>query len=190
MVRKIGDYLIRDWQITDAAALARHANNRKIWLNLRDAFPHPYRLQDAHAFIARVTELNPATVFAIATPSEAIGSIGLMPGRDVHRCSAEMGYWLAEPFWGKGIMTLAVKCLTHYAITELKMLRVHAAPYTSNPASAKVLAKAGYRCEGILRSSAVKEGRVLDQFLYSCIADKHPPASLRSSDRRRGQVTF
>jgi len=90
-----------------------------------------------------------------------------MPGKDVHRHTAEMGYWLAEPFWGKGIMTQAVKCMTAYAIRELKMLRIYAEQYTTNPASVSVLKKAGFVCEGILRSNVLKDGKVLDQFLYA-----------------------
>ena len=178
MYREIGKYIIRNWQIEDAPSIAKYANNRKIWMNLRDAFPHPYRLQDAESFILRAIEADPKTVFAIATQSEAIGSIGLMPGKDVHRYAAEIGYWLAEPFWGKGIMTLAVKSLTAYAINDLKMHRVFAEPYTTNHASARVLEKAEFICEGILRSNVVKDGKVLDQFLYSYIAntDTQPDA--------------
>jgi ribosomal-protein-alanine N-acetyltransferase len=155
----------------DAPAIAKYANNRNIWINMRDAFPYPYSLQDAESFVSRVIEANPITVFAIANKSAAIGSIGLMLGKDVHRCTAEMGYWLAEPFWGKGIMTQSVKKLTAYAIRELKLLRVFAEPYTSNPASARVLEKTGFICEGILRSNVLKDGKVLDQFLYSYIGN-------------------
>jgi [ribosomal protein S5]-alanine N-acetyltransferase len=169
MYRKIGEYIIRDWQVEDAPSIAKYANNRKIWMNLRDSFPNPYSLQDAENFLSRVIEANPRTIFAIATESEAIGSIGLMSGKDVHRFTAEMGYWLAEPFWGKGIMTQAVKSLTAYAIRDLKLYRIFAEPYTSNPASARVLEKAGFICEGILRSNVFKDGKVLDQFLYSYV---------------------
>ena len=169
MYRKIGNYIIRDWEIEDAPSISKYANNRKIWMNLRDAFPHPYSLQDAKSFILRTVEANPITIFAIATQSEAIGSIGLMLGKDVHRFTAEIGYWLAEPFWGKGIMTLAVKNLTAYAIHDLKLNRIFAKPYTSNPASARVLEKAGFICEGILRSNVFKDGKVLDQLLYSYV---------------------
>jgi RimJ/RimL family protein N-acetyltransferase len=172
--QKIGTYILRDWQKADAPSIAKYANNRKIWLNLRDAFPHPYRLQDAEAFIDSVMNSAPMTVFALATPQEAIGSIGLMVGKDVHRYTAELGYWLGEPFWGKGIMPLAVVRLTAYALHDLKLQRVHAQPYTSNRASARVLEKAGFRCEGILRSSAFKDGKVLDQFLYSYVENWGP----------------
>lgn len=187
MYRKIGEHIIRDWQIEDAPSLAKYANNRKIWMNLRDAFPHPYGRKDADALISGVIESDPITVFAIATQSEAIGGIGLMPGKDVHRHTAEMGYWLAEPFWGKGIMTRAVKSLTDYAIKDLKMIRVFAEPYTTNQASAKVLEKAGFICEGILRANVIKDGKVLDQFLYSYIVntDSHPSAAPDTAAPRR-----
>ena len=171
MYREIGKYIIRDWQVEDAPSIAKHADNRKVWINLRDVFPHPYSLQDAEAFLSRVIDATPRTVFAIATDSEAIGSIGLMLGNDVHRFTAEMGYWLAEPYWGKGIMTQAVKCLTAYAIHELKLHRLFAEPYSTNPASARVLEKAGYICEGVLRSNAFKDGQIIDQLLYSYIAN-------------------
>ena len=170
MDRKIGDYIIRDWQIEDASSIAKYADNRKIWMNLRDAFPHPYSLQDAEKFVSRVIGTNPITIFAIATQTEAIGSIGLTIGTDVHRYTAEMGYWLAEPYWGKGIMTQAVKRLISYGTHDLRLHRIFAEPYTTNPASARVLEKAGFTCEGILRSNVYKDGKVLDQFLYSYVA--------------------
>jgi len=172
MYRKIGEYIIRDWRMEDASSVAKYANNRKIWMNLRDAFPYPYSLQDAESFISRSIEADPITVFAIATQSEAIGSIGLMLGEDVHRYTAEIGYWLAEPFWGKGIMTQAVKSMTSYAIRNLKLHRIFAEPYSINPASLRVLEKAGFICEGMLRSNAFKDDKVLDQFLYSYVGKK------------------
>jgi RimJ/RimL family protein N-acetyltransferase len=170
MYQKIGAYLLRDWQKADAASIAKYANNRKIWMNLRDAFPHPYHLRDADTFIARVLDSDPITIFALATPQEAIGSIGLMVGKDVHRYTAEMGYWLGEPFWGKGIMTQAVVRLTAYALHDLKLQRVYAEPFTTNPASVRVLEKAGFQCEGTLRANVFKDEKVLDQFLYSFVA--------------------
>jgi len=170
MDKKIGAYQIRNFTSEDRDAIARYANNKKIWLNLRDGFPHPYTTEAAERFLAGVTALQPQTVFAIATDTEAIGSIGLMPGEDVHRYTAEMGYWLAEPFWGQGIMTDAVRAVAAYALEELGLLRVYAEPYTSNPASARVLEKAGFQCEGTLRASAFKNGTVRDQYMYSVIA--------------------
>lgn len=169
MEQHIGEYLLRDWRRDDAPSIARYANNRKIWLNLRDGFPHPYNCRHAEEFIERALHSTPATLLAIATHSEAIGSIGLMIGTDVHRFSAELGYWLAEPFWGRGIMTRAVQCVTAYAIEALGLHRVYAEPYAHNVASARVLEKAGYVREGIMRSSAFKDGTICDQLLYSFI---------------------
>ena len=169
MYQKIGNCIIRNWQIQDAPSLAKYANNRKIRLNLRDAFPQPYSLRDAEVFISRVIEADPETIFAIASHSEAIGSIGLLLGKDVHRFTAEMGYWLAEPYWGKGIMTYAVQFLTTWAFEELRLHRISAEPYANNTASHRVLEKAGFIREGVLRSSAFKDGKIIDQSLYSQI---------------------
>lgn len=138
-------------------------------MNLRDAFPHPYTLSDAETFILHAIESG-SPLFAIATDSEAIGSIGLTLGKDVHRYTAEVGYWLAEPFWRRGIMTQALKFITTDAIDNLKLHRVYAEPYATNPASARVLEKAGYGYEGTLRSNVFKDGQILNQFLYSYLA--------------------
>ena len=148
--------MIRDWRTDDAASIAKYANNRKIWINLRDGFPYPYQLSYAENFLSKVAQQNPRTVFAIANDKEAIGSIGLMLGGDVHRFTAEMGYWLAEPFWNKGIMSEVVS-------------RLFAEPYIGNTASVRVLEKAGFVLEGTLRASVFKDGKVLDQFLYAKI---------------------
>jgi len=160
--------MIRNWQKEDAPSLTKYANNKKIWQNLRDAFPHPYYLEDAEKFIAMTLQQKPTTVFAIASATEeAIGGIGLTIGTDVHRYTAELGYWLAEPFWGKGIMTEAIKQFTTYAFENFKLHRIYAEMYTSNLASARVLEKAGYKLEGKLRASAFKDGVILDQLLYA-----------------------
>ncbi|MGA3242491.1 MAG: GNAT family protein [Bryobacteraceae bacterium] len=149
--------------------LVKYANNRKTWLNLRDAFPHPYTEASAAAFLEMAGRESPTTVFAIATREEAIGSIGISLNRDVHRLTAEMGYWLGEPFWGKGLMTEAVARFTEYALEHFQLLRIYAEPYASNANSCRVLEKAGYVLEGRMRSSAIKDGRTLDQFLYARI---------------------
>ncbi len=169
MHREIGEYAIRNWTIKDAKSVSKYANNRKIWQYLRDGFPSPYSLEDAQTFISNALNSDPITVFAIANRSEAIGCIGFTFGNDVHRYSAELGYWLAEPFWGRGIMTKAVKSITEYAINDLKMNRVFAEPYCTNLASKKVLEKAGYTLEGIMKSNVFKDGNLLDQFLYSFV---------------------
>ena len=111
---------VRSWRTSDAESLLRHANNRNIWLNLRDAFPHPYTKHDARAYIRSVRERTPETTFAIAVDDEAVGSIGFVLRTDVERVSAEIGYWLAEPFWGRGITTEALVALTRYAIAHAR----------------------------------------------------------------------
>lgn len=169
----IGEYMIRDWREDDAASITPYANNKKIWINLRDAFPHPYTLLDAEAFLRKAMRMEPRTYFAVASDDEAIGSIGLMPGDDVHRFTAELGYWLAEPFWGNGIMTKAVRAVSEYAFEELGLHRIFAEPYTTNAASAKVLEKSGFTLEGIIRAAVFKEGRVLDQYLYAKLNKTH-----------------
>lgn len=163
----IGKYTIRDWREDDAASIAQYANNKKIWINLRDAFPHPYTLADAEAFLSKVMRMEPRTYFAIASDLEAIGSIGLMPENAVIRFTAELGYWLAEPFWGNGIMTEAVSALSEYAFEELGLRRIFAEPYTTNAASARVLEKSGFILEGIMRAAVFKDRRILDQYLYT-----------------------
>jgi ribosomal-protein-alanine N-acetyltransferase len=171
MRRRIGEYWLRDWEEDDAPALAGYADNRRIWSNLRDQFPHPYRLEHARQFIRRAAESSPRTVFAIATEREAIGSIGLMLGKDVHRFTAELGYWLAEPYWGRGIATRAVQAMVRFAFEELGLRRVHAEPYAANRASARVLEKAGFLLEGRLRASVFKDGKLLDQLLYAIVRE-------------------
>ena len=166
-----GEYLIRDWRGDDARGIVKYANNRKVSKNLRDGFPNPYGLLDAENFLANVKQQEPRTFFAIATEAEIIGAIGLAMGVDVHRFTAEMGFWLAEPYWGKGIMTEAVKRFTEYAFERFDLQRIFAEPYISNPASARVLEKAGFTLEGTLRANVFKEGKVLDQYLYARIKE-------------------
>lgn len=159
--------MIRRWSSPDKAALAKYANNRRVWLNLRDAFPHPYSMDDAGAFLGMVGRQDPTTFFAIATRDEAIGGIGISLGQDVHRLTAEMGYWLAEPYWGQGVMTEAVTRFTSYAFETFQLRRIYAEPYAGNQASCRVLEKAGFMLEGRLRNSVIKDGTLFDQLLYA-----------------------
>lgn len=159
--------IIRSWHEQDAIALQRHANNRNVWLTLRDIFPHPYGLEDAKAFLNFVSAQTPEATFAIATPSEAIGCIGLTFGVDVHGQTAELGYWLAEPFWGRGIMSEAVAEFTRYAFDAFGIIRIFAEPFANNLASARVLEKAGFICEGTLRANVTKDGKILDSLMYA-----------------------
>jgi RimJ/RimL family protein N-acetyltransferase len=148
----------------------RHANDRRVWLTLRDRFPHPYTVGDAEAWIGVAGAQAPAWDFAIAVGDEAVGGIGLIPGQDVHRLSAELGYWLGQAFWGRGIATTAVRWITELAFGERGLLRVQAHVFEGNAASMRVLEKAGYQLEGILRRSVIKEGRILDQYLYAKVS--------------------
>jgi RimJ/RimL family protein N-acetyltransferase len=164
---KLKSCIIRPWSLDDAGAVQQHANNRKIWINLRDVFPHPYTLQDARAFLEFVLKEEPTTTLAIANESEAIGCIGLRLGNDVHRKTAELGYWLGEPFWGRGIMSEAVQEFTRWAFDAFDLQRIFAQPFENNKASARVLEKAGFVCEGRLRANALKDGKVLDSLMYA-----------------------
>ena len=171
----IGEWKLRSWRPGDEAALVKYANNRNISINLRDRFPHPYAMDDAIAWVQSVKDQRPVTNFAIATAidndndDEAIGSIGLTLQEDVHRRSGEIGYWLAEPFWGRGIATRAVQALTEYAFTNFDLVRLYANVFEWNPASGRVLEKAGFTLEGRLRKNITKDGNTIDQFLYALV---------------------
>jgi [ribosomal protein S5]-alanine N-acetyltransferase len=134
---------------------------------MRDSFPHPYTHENAEEWIALVRYKKPQTQFAIEVRGEAAGGIGLMLRSDIERRSAEVGYWLGEALWGKGVATAAVRGLTEYGFNVFGLTRVFAVPFANNPASARVLEKAGYAREGVMRRSAIKEGIVLDQVLYA-----------------------
>lgn len=162
---------VRSWRASDADSLVRHANNYKIWINLRDAFPHPYTKKDARAFLRAVLDRTPQTTFAISVEDEAVGSIGFVIHPDVERVSAEIGYWLAEPFWKRGIMSEALAAVTRYAIDTHHLTRIYALPFAWNAASCRVLEKAGYGLEARLRRSCIKNGQILDQLQYAYIAE-------------------
>lgn len=161
--------VLRPLAESDAPSIARHANNRKIWLNVRDRFPHPYALDDAVEFIQKAAESEHEVIFAIAVNGAAVGTIGLMLKQDVDRVSAEIGYWLGEEYWGQGIVSEAVKAVTAYGITHHQLTRVFAYTFEWNPASARVLEKAGFVLEGHLRRSAIKDGQIVDQRQYAFV---------------------
>ncbi len=161
---------VRSWSESDVASLALHANNPAIWRNLRDGPPEPYTPDDARAYINQVSKQRRETVFAITVDGAAVGSIGFTLGHNVERVSAELGYWLAEPYWGRGITTEVVRAMTPLAIAEHGLTRVFALPFVGNAASCRVLEKAGFTLEARLRKSAKKMGRVTDQFLYAFVA--------------------
>jgi [ribosomal protein S5]-alanine N-acetyltransferase len=158
---------IRPWRIDDAESVAKHANNRKVWLAVRDLFPHPYTIQDAHEFLQRATSEQPTTRFCVEVNGAAIGGIGVHPGQDVHRHTATVGYWLGEEFWGRGIMTEAVTAVTNFSFENFALRRISAEVFANNPASARVLEKAGFVLEGRLKNNVIKDEKLLDSLLYA-----------------------
>jgi len=165
----IGQCSIRSWSFEDKSAVVKYANNRNIWLNLRDTFPHPYTERDADTYLQSVVDQHPETDFAIATPEEAIGGIALKLKEDVSKKSAELGYWLGEPFWGRGIATAAVGTVVEYGFSHFDIVRIWAEVFEWNPASIRVLEKAGFLLEGRLRKSVFKDGKVIDKFIYAIV---------------------
>jgi len=160
---------VRSWQLGDLDSLVVHANNRNVWINLRDRFPYPYTAKDGRRFIRGARNMDPETFFAIAVSGEAVGGIGFVLQSDVERTSAEIGYWLGESLWGRGIMSEALAATTTYAIERHGLTRIFAVPFANNVSSCRVLEKAGYVLEGRLRRSAIKAGTILDQLQYAFI---------------------
>ena len=159
--------LLRPWRSGDEGSLVRYANNRKIWVHLRDRFPYPYTRKDAREWIRSTRRrTGPPLHFAIDVLGEAVGGAGLEPGSDVHRLAAEVGYWLGEPFWGRGLATEATRYLTEYAFEQFDYERLQAIVFESNPASCRVLEKAGYELEARMKRSIFKDGKLMDCFLY------------------------
>jgi len=168
-----GTVTVRRWRLEDRDAILERANNRKIWLNLRDLFPHPYTIEDADRFLGMATRRE--TYFAIEAGGEAAGSIGFSPGVDVHRFTAEVGYWLGEDHWGRGIMTAVLTRMSGIMLGSLGYHRIFATPFAWNTASAKVLEKSGFELEGRARRSAFKDGKVVDQLVYAKVAAPSGP---------------
>jgi len=160
---------VRSWEWRDRDALVRHANNRKIWINLRDHFPYPYTDEDARDWLASIVRREPENNFAIDVAGEAVGGIGFTVQPDVGRRSAEIGYWLGEEFWGRGIATDALIAMTHHVFANYDVCRIYAYVFEWNRASARVLEKAGYTLEGRLRKSVTKDGQTIDNLIYAII---------------------
>lgn len=160
---------LRPWRYDDAEALVRHANNLNVARQLRDRFPHPYTRGAAHGFLRFTVPADRPTNLAIVVDGEAVGGVGYVPGTDVERYSAEVGYWLGERLWGRGIATEALVLLTSHCFDSENLLRCFAVPFADNVASIRVLEKAGYAREAIMRSSSVKAGEPRDQALYARI---------------------
>ena len=163
--------LLRPWRFEDLASQVRHANNPRVAATMRDRFPHPYTEADGREWIAFATSNLAEPNWAIEVGGAAVGGIGLMPQSDINAGTAEIGYWLGEEYWGRGITTAALTALSRHALVELGYRRLYATAFVENVRSRRVLEKAGYVLEGILRRSAIKQGRVHDQALYAILSE-------------------
>ncbi|MDD4509292.1 MAG: GNAT family protein [Eubacteriaceae bacterium] len=161
----------RKWKLTDAKNLAVALSNKKILDNLRDGLPFPYTAYDAQAFISTMLSADETDTFAFAIIADGnvIGSIGAFRQSNIHRQTAEMGYYISESYWGKGIMTEVVKKTCKYVFDNSDIIRIYAEPFAYNAASCRVLEKAGFQYEGTLRNNAIKNGKVIDMKLYALL---------------------
>ena len=158
---------LRPWELGDKAALVRNADNRKVWRNLMDRFPHPYTEADADAWLAIAREPGRSVHLAIEIDGIAAGGIGAMALDGNHRATAHFGYWLGEPYWGRGYATAAVRAMLMHLDAEARFARLEAPVFEWNPASMRVLEKSGFAREGILRRSVTKDGQLIDSVLYA-----------------------
>jgi RimJ/RimL family protein N-acetyltransferase len=164
--------LIRDLRPGDEPSIARHANNPKIFRNVRDRFPYPYTLDDAKWWVEHAGSADPMTDFAIVVDGEAVGGIGFMMQEDIFRRSVEIGYWLGEAFWGRGIVTDAVRALSEYIFANFDVCRIYAGVFEWNLGSMRVLEKAGFVLEGRMRKAATKDGQTIDEFIYALVKEE------------------
>ncbi len=164
-------FQIREFQQNDVEALVKYANNYAVSRFLRDAFPYPYTQEDAVQWINFITQNSFNLAYAIADEKELIGGIGAIPNQDVHRFTSEIGYWLAEPLWNKGIITKAVKTFCDYLFTNYNFNHLTASIYEGNDASIRVVQKVGFVLEGVLRKNVFKENRFLDQYVYGLLKE-------------------
>lgn len=162
---------LRKWKIEDVASVAHCANNEKIACNLRDVFPCPYTENDAKYYIESCINSSEDKQLcrSITVDDIAIGSIGIFLGNDVYSKSAELGYWLAEEYWGKGIMSAAVKQICAEAFDKFDIVRIFAEPFAHNGGSRKVLENAGFTLEGIMRNGVYKNGQICDYCMYALL---------------------
>lgn len=163
------DYNIRSWRLEDAKDLASALNNKKIQDNLRDGIPYPYTEKDAEEYTTAMlaADRDKTFAFAITADDKAVGSIGVFRRDNIHYRTAEMGYYVAESYWGRGIVTNAVIKVCEYVFENSDIIRIFAEPFAYNTASCRVLEKAGFSLEGVLRKNAVKNGEIIDMKLYS-----------------------
>lgn len=161
------NYKLRNWKISDVDSLVEHANNYNVAKWLTNQFPYPYDKNAGRAFIDSTSNDNPQKVFAIEIDGKAVGSIGIFPQSDIHEKSAEIGYWLSEEYWGKGIMPKAIAEMIDYGFESFDIVRIYARPFSNNKGSQRVLEKAGLELEARLKRSIYKNGEYLDELIYS-----------------------
>lgn len=160
--------------MADAASLQKHADNKKIADNLNDDFPSPYTEKNAVEFIGRLKSDDPPRILAITYEDSVIGAIGLFPQTRVQRLNAEIGYWVAEEYWNRGIASLALKAMVNYGFEQFDIIRIYARPFPFNSASRKVLEKNGFKLEAVLKKGLVKNNEVFDELIYSCLKENRP----------------
>ncbi len=161
------NFSLRPWTKNDLESLIKYANNPKISEMMSDKFIHPYTHGQGEKFIGFATKEKPYRILAIDVEGEAVGAIGIHPGTDIYCKNAELGYWLGEPFWGKGIMTKAVVEMVDYGFQNWDINRIYARPYGTNAGSQKVLEKAGFVLEAKLEKTIFKNGVYLDELIYA-----------------------
>ncbi|MEJ0086950.1 MAG: GNAT family N-acetyltransferase [Pseudomonadota bacterium] len=162
-----GSCVVRDWDLADKPSLLRFANNRKIWRNLTHRFPHPYTEADADSWFSRLAGRAGQFNWAIEVDQLAVGGIGTDRGEGVYAKGARFGYWLCEPYWGRGITTAAVRAVVDHVFSRFDLVRLEAPVFEWNPASMRVLEKCGFVREGVLRKSIEKDGQIIDAVLYT-----------------------
>lgn len=170
-----GLFFLRPWQESDAESLAQHADNINIARNLTDQFPHPYTLENARSYIQQVQNEDPPRIFAIVSKGQAIGGIGIHPQSDIMCKNAELGYWLGEKYWGRGITRKAIQLIVDYTFQMFDFDRIFARPFGSNTASQKVLEKNGFVLEARFEKTIFKHGRYEDELVYAVRKDHWQP---------------
>ena len=167
IIARNGDVVLRELMGSDLKELSDYANNEKVSINLRDAFPKPYTIDDARNFKKMVDNQNPKTFFAIEYQGKYVGNISLSVGKDVYRKSAEIGYFIGEPFWNKGITTKAVNLISDWGFKNLGIVRIHTGIFEFNKASQRVLEKCGFTREGVFKKSITKNNLLFDEIRYA-----------------------
>ena len=162
---------LRGFDFEDAVTIARLCDNPKIWNNLRDYVPSPYGLKDAEDFITHCLVEHPQTTFAIEYEGELVGVIGLETQSDVYKLTAEIGYWIGEDYWNLGISTRAIRLISEYGFSQLGLVRIFAGVFDYNKASQRVLEKAGFHLEGVLRKALFKNNQIFDEYRYALIKE-------------------